>query len=68
MLENGFLPYQGNVRAYTLLSVKQFLTQKRNTVLDHPSHSPDLTPCECVGATKEFIEGDVIIMYAFFFK
>ena len=44
--ENGFILHQDNAPAHTALSVKQFLTDKHITTLEHPPYSPDLAPCD----------------------
>ena len=44
--ENGFILHQDNAPAHSALSVKQFLAEKRITVLEHPPYSPDLAPCD----------------------
>jgi histone-lysine N-methyltransferase SETMAR len=36
--------HHGNAPAHKTLSVKQFLAQKSNTEVQHPSCSPDLAP------------------------
>jgi len=41
----GWILQQNNVPAHNALSVKQFLTNKSNTVLEHQPYSPDLAPC-----------------------
>lgn len=41
-----FLLHQHNDLAHTALSVKLFLDQKRITVYDHSSYSPDPAPCD----------------------
>lgn len=35
-----------NVPDYDALSVKRFLVNYQNLVLEHPPYSPDLAPCE----------------------
>ena len=44
--ENGFILHQDNTPAHTALSVKQVLTDKNITTLEHPPYSPDLAPCD----------------------
>jgi len=38
--------HQDNLPAHNALSVKQFLANKKITVLEHPPHSPDLAACD----------------------
>ena len=38
--ENDFIVHQDNAHAHTALSVKQFLTDKHITTLEHPPYSP----------------------------
>ena len=38
--------HHDNAPAHTALSVKEFLSKKQITVVYHPSHLPDLVPCE----------------------
>ena len=47
MWKNGsWVLHQDNAPAHNALSVKQFLTKHKFTVLEHPPYSPDLAPCD----------------------
>jgi histone-lysine N-methyltransferase SETMAR len=46
LLINGWILHQNNAPAYNASYVKQFLANKNITVLGHPPHSPDLSPCD----------------------
>ena len=43
---HSWILHQDNAPAHNALSVKQFLAEKRITVLEHPPYSPDLAPCD----------------------
>ena len=43
---NTWLLHQDNAPAHNALSIRQFLTERNVTVLDHPLYSPDLAPCD----------------------
>jgi histone-lysine N-methyltransferase SETMAR len=43
---NGWILHQDTAPAHNALSVKQFLANHNITVLEHPSYSPDLAPCD----------------------
>ena len=43
---NGWILHQYNVPAHSALSVKQFLSSRNITVLEHQPYSPDLAPCD----------------------
>ncbi|GFV01310.1 uncharacterized protein TNCV_3375441 [Trichonephila clavipes] len=43
---DGCFLHQYSTLAHTVLSVKQFLTNKNITVMEHPPYSPDLAPCD----------------------
>ena len=45
--------------AHNALSIRQFLTERNVTVLDHPPYSPDLAPCDIFlfPKLKEVIKG-----------
>ena len=43
---NGWILHQDKAPAHNALSVKQFLANKNITVLEHPTYSPDLAPCD----------------------
>ena len=43
---NGWILHQDNAPAHNSLSVKQFLANRNITVLEHPTYSPDLAPCD----------------------
>jgi histone-lysine N-methyltransferase SETMAR len=41
---NDWILHHNNAPAHKVLSVKQFLTQKSITEMQHPPYSPDLAP------------------------
>ena len=41
---NSWILHHDNAFAHKALSVKEFLTTKQKTVLEHPTSSPDLAP------------------------
>jgi len=43
---NEWILQQDNAQAHNALTVKQFLANRKITVLKHPSYSPDLAPCD----------------------
>ena len=43
---NGWILQQDNAPAHNAMSVKQFLANKNITVLENPSYSRDLAPCD----------------------
>jgi len=41
---NSWILHQDNAPAHTAMSLREFLTTKQITVLEHPAYSPDLAP------------------------
>ena len=54
--DNVWLLHQDNAPA-DALSIRQFLTERNVTVLDHPPYSPDLAPCDffCSPSSRESV-------------
>jgi transposase len=49
---NNSILHHDNAPAHTALSVREFLTSKQVTVLEHPSYLPDLAPNELFCSRK----------------
>jgi hypothetical protein len=50
---NSWILHHDNARAHTALSVREFLSPKQITVLEHPTYSPDLAPTDFFSVPKD---------------
>jgi len=56
---NSWILHHDNAPAHTALSVREFLSTKQITVLEHPAYSPDLAPNDffLFPKVKEILKG-----------
>jgi len=59
LANNSWIFHHDNAPAHTALSVREFLTTKQITVLEHPAYSPDLAPSDffLFPKIKEILKG-----------
>jgi len=57
--QHSWIVHHDNAPAHTALSVREFLTTKQITVLEHPAYSPDLAPSDffLFPEIKEILKG-----------
>ncbi|GFX00289.1 hypothetical protein TNCV_297781 [Trichonephila clavipes] len=59
---DGSVLYEDNASAHMDLPVKQILTSKIITMMEHPPHSPDLTLCDMFPLQLNIIEREPILL------